>query len=328
MKNNIVFYAFLAVLMHAVGLFFIFNVFEFDSEKKEPPKKIMLAKVLDVTKVPGTKAYKEIEQLKQQKIKAEKERQRKIAEEKKRQAEIKKQKELAEKKRIEEERKRLLEEAKKRDAELALKRKQEEEEKKRLEEEKRKAEAEKKRLEEEKRKAEAEKKRIEEEKKRKAEQEKKRIEEEKRKAEEKKRLEEEQKKKALEKAKQEELRKQKEREQKNQAAEDELFEELEHNPKGEGGGTPVDNQAIQYGMMIKNTIEEAWRIDSSMKGKKVVVSLSISADGQIYNPSCKGDTKVCESALRAVNSISFLPKPPASCSDCRSINLTMIPMLR
>ena len=107
-----------------------------------------------------------------------------------------------------------------------------------------------------------------------------------------------------------------------------MFEELEHNPKGEGGGTPVDNQAIQYGMMIKNTIEEAWRIDSSMKGKKVVVSLSISADGQIYNPSCKGDTKVCESALRAVNSISFLPKPPASCSDCRSINLTMIPMLR
>ena len=171
MKNNIVFYAFLAVLMHAVGLFFIFNVFEFDSEKKEPPKKIMHAKVLDVTKVPGTKAYKEIEQRKQQKIKAEKERQRKIAEEKKRQAEIKKQKELAEKKR-------LLEEAKKRDAELALKRKQEEEEKKRLEEEKRKAEAEKKRLEEEKRKVEAEKKRIEEEKKRKAEQEKKRIEEE------------------------------------------------------------------------------------------------------------------------------------------------------
>lgn len=307
MKNNIVFYAFLAVLMHAVGLFFIFNVFEFDSEKKEPPKKIMHAKVLDVTKVPGTKAYKEIEQRKQQKIKAEKERQRKIAEEKKRQAEIKKQKELAEKKR-------LLEEAKKRDAELALKRKQEEEEKKRLEEEKLKAEAEKKRVEEEQ--------------KRKAEQEKKRIEEEKRKAEEKKRLEEEQKKKALEKAKQEELRKQKEREQKNQAAEDELFEELEHNPKGEGGGTPIDNQAIQYGMMIKNTIEEAWRIDSSMKGKKVVVSLSISADGQIYNPSCKGDTKVCESALRAVNSISFLPKPPASCSDCRSINLTMIPMLR
>lgn len=307
MKNNIVFYAFLAVLMHAVGLFFIFNVFEFDSEKKEPPKKIMHAKVLDVTKVPGTKAYKEIEQRKQQKIKAEKERQRKIAEEKKRQAEIKKQKELAEKKR-------LLEEAKKRDAELALKRKQEEEEKKRLEEEKLKAEAEKKRVEEEK--------------KRKAEQEKKRIEEEKRKAEEKKRLEEEQKKKALEKAKQEELRKQKEREQKNQAAEDELFEELAHNPKGEGGGTPIDNQAIQYGMMIKNTIEEAWRIDSSMKGKKVVVSLSISADGQIYNPSCKGDTKVCESALRAVNSISFLPKPPASCSDCRSINLTMIPMLR
>lgn len=306
MKNNIVFYAFLAVLMHAVGLFFIFNVFEFDSEKKEPPKKIMHAKVLDVTKVPGTKAYKEIEQRKQQKIKAEKERQRKIAEEKKRQAEIKKQKELAEKKR-------LLEEAKKRDAELALKRKQEEE---------------KKRLEEEKLKAEAEKKRVEEEKKRKAEQEKKRIEEEKRKAEEKKRLDEEQKKKALEKAKQEELRKQKEREQKNQAAEDELFEELEHNPKGEGGGTPIDNQAIQYGMMIKNTIEEAWRIDSSMKGKKVVVSLSISADGQIYNPSCKGDTKVCESALRAVNSISFLPKPPASCSDCRSINLTMIPMLR
>lgn len=307
MKNNIVFYAFLAVLMHAVGLFFIFNVFEFDSEKKEPPKKIMHAKVLDVTKVPGTKAYKEIEQRKQQKIKAEKERQRKIAEEKKRQAEIKKQKELAEKKR-------LLEEAKKRDAELALKRKQEEEEKKRLEEEKLKAEAEKKRVEEEK--------------KRKAEQEKKRIEEEKRKAEEKKRLEEEQKKKALEKAKQEELRKQKEREQRNQAVEDELFEELEHNPNGEGGGTPIDNQAIQYGMMIKNTIEEAWRIDSSMKGKKVVVSLSISADGQIYNPSCKGDTKVCESALRAVNSISFLPKPPASCSDCRSINLTMIPMLR
>ena len=133
MKNNIVFYAFLAVLMHAVGLFFIFNVFEFDSEKKEPPKKIMHAKVLDVTKVPGTKAYKEIEQRKQQKINAEKERQRKIAEEKKRQAEIKKQKELAEKKR-------LLEEAKKRDAELALKRKQEEEEKKRLEEEKRLAE--------------------------------------------------------------------------------------------------------------------------------------------------------------------------------------------
>ena len=188
---------------------------------------------------------------------------------------------------------------------------------------------EKKRVEEKK----AAQKRIALEKKKKAELEKKRLEEEKRKKaqEEKKRLEEEKKKKALEEAKKKKaLEEQKKRalEKELADAENDIIDELL--PEGNGpanGSNQAVEEAMRYGALVKANIEENWRIDPQMVGKKVTVSIEIKPNGTIFNEECSGNKQVCESALRAVEFIGTLPPPPPTCTDCKKIILTMTPHL-
>ncbi|MGN1394627.1 MAG: cell envelope integrity protein TolA [Succinivibrionaceae bacterium] len=181
----------------------------------------------------------------------------------------------------------------------------------------------------EKKKAEAEKqKKLEEEKKKKEELEKqKKLEEEKKKKEElekQKKLEEEKKKK-------EELEKQKkleeEKKRKLKEAEDDLFSELDEKENGNTTDPNAANnnqaEAIKYGVVVQTLIKSKWKIDTSMNGKNVKVSIQVGAHGEITNPSCVGDSKVCESALNAIKLIAKLPPPPDNCSDCRKINLNM-----
>lgn len=188
---------------------------------------------------------------------------------------------------------------------------------------------EKKRVEEKK----AVQKRIALEKKKKAELEKKRLEEEKRKKaqEEKKRLEEEKKKKALEEAKKKKaLEEQKKRalEKELADAENDIIDELLPEGKGPANGSnQAVEEAMRYGALVKANIEENWRIDPQMVGKKVTVSIEIKPNGTIFNEECSGNNQVCESALRAVEFIGTLPPPPPTCTDCKKIILTMTPHL-
>lgn len=188
---------------------------------------------------------------------------------------------------------------------------------------------EKKRVEEKK----AAQKRIALEKKKKAELEKKRLEEEKRKKaqEEKKRLEEEKKKKALEEAKKKKaLEEQKKRalEKELADAENDIIDELLPEGKGPANGSnQAVEEAMRYGALVKANIEENWRIDPQMVGKKVTVSIEIKPNGTIFNEECSGNKQVCESALRAVEFIGTLPPPPPTCTDCKKIILTMTPHL-
>ena len=243
-------------------------------------------------------------------------------------------------------------------AEAAAKAKAEAEAKARAELEKqlaaqRKAEAERqkalalKKAEEEKKKAEEEaKKKAEEEKKKKAEEEKKKAEEEKKKkaeAEAKKKAEEEAKKKAeaeaeaKKKAELEALAKQMEKEQlerleaekmKNQAdnLEDDILGQANgvESGQGLGAGTGSD-ESLTYGSKVQQLIEQNWRIDPSMNGKKVVVTVSIDQEGMIYNEKCQGDRAVCASAIATLNLIGMMPRPPKGCKDCNTIVITMIP---
>lgn len=244
-------------------------------------------------------------------------------------------------------------------AEAAAKAKAEAEAKARAELEKqlaaqRKAEAERqkalalKKAEEEKKKAEEEaKKKAEEEKKKKAEEEKKKkAEEEKKKkaeAEAKKKAEEEAKKKAeaeaeaKKKAELEALAKQMEKEQlerleaekmKNQAdnLEDDILGQANgvEGGQGLGAGTGSD-ESLTYGSKVQQLIEQNWRIDPSMNGKKVVVTVSIDQEGMIYNEKCQGDRAVCASAIATLNLIGMMPRPPKGCKDCNTIVITMIP---
>lgn len=244
-------------------------------------------------------------------------------------------------------------------AEAAAKAKAEAEAKARAELEKqlaaqRKAEAERqkalalKKAEEEKKKAEEEaKKKAEEEKKKKAEEEKKKkAEEEKKKkaeAEAKKKAEEEAKKKAeaeaeaKKKAELEALAKQMEKEQlerleaekmKNQAdnLEDDILGQANgvEGVQGLGAGTGSD-ESLTYGSKVQQLIEQNWRIDPSMNGKKVVVTVSIDQEGMIYNEKCQGDRAVCASAIATLNLIGMMPRPPKGCKDCNTIVITMIP---
>ena len=242
-------------------------------------------------------------------------------------------------------------------AEAAAKAKAEAEAKARAELEKqlaaqRKAEAERqkalalKKAEEEKKKAEEEaKKKAEEEKKKKAEEEKKKKAE----AEAKKKAEEEAKKKAEEEAKKkaeaeakkkaelEALAKQMEKEQlerleaekmKNQAdnLEDDILGQANgvESGQGLGAGTGSD-ESLTYGSKVQQLIEQNWRIDPSMNGKKVVVTVSIDQEGMIYNEKCQGDRAVCASAIATLNLIGMMPRPPKGCKDCNTIVITMIP---
>lgn len=204
-----------------------------------------------------------------------------------------------------------------------------EEEKKRLEEQKR-IEAEKKKAEEEaKKKAEAEaKKKAEEEAKKKAEAEaKKKAEEAKRKA------EEEAKRKELAKIAEQMEREQQARQQAQaEAAANDLESDILGQANGvEGGvglgqGTGSDDRVV-YGSKVQQLIEQNWRIDPSMNGKRVVVTVSVDDSGMIYNEKCEGDRAVCASAMATLNLIGMLPRPPQGCKDCNTIVITMMPKL-
>ena len=194
---------------------------------------------------------------------------------------------------------------------------------KKAEEAKKKAEAEaKKKAEEEaKKKAEAEaKKKAEEEAKKKAEEAKKKAEEAKKKAE-------------LEKvAKQmlEEQQKRLEAQQKEQAddLESDLLGQVHGTDEGVGLGSGTgSNESQTYGAKVQQLIEQNWRIDPSMNGKKVVVTVSVDDGGQIYNLKCDGDKSVCSSAVSTLNLIGMLPRPPQGCKDCSTIVITMTPKI-
>ncbi len=333
MRSNLALSIIISILVHA--LIVVLLVVNIDFSKPEKPKDIsqnlIKAKVIDPTKLPSN--GRRGAQLK----KADKQKEQALIAQKKakKQEELKRQREAKIKERLAQEKKRV-EEKKAAQKRIALEKKKKAElEKKRLEEEKKKkVELEKKRLEaEKKKKAELEKKRLEAEKKKKAELEKKRLEEEKRKKaqEEKKRLEEEKKKKALEEAKKKKaLEEQKKRalEKELADAENDIIDELLPEGKGPANGSnQAVEEAMRYGALVKANIEENWRIDPQMVGKKVTVSIEIKPNGTIFNEECSGNKQVCESALRAVEFIGTLPPPPPTCTDCKKIILTMTPHL-
>lgn len=218
---------------------------------------------------------------------------------------------------------------KKAEAERVLALKKKEAEKKALEEKKR-AEAKARAEAEAKKKAEAEAKRkAEEEAKKKAlEEAKRKAEEAERKAlEEAKRLEAEAKKKAEAEAlrKAEEEAKAKAEAEAN-ALEDELLGTADGVPSGEGlgsGGGP----SAEYGARVQTLIEQNWRIDPSMNGKRVVVTVNVDDGGLISGEQCEGDLQVCDSALATLRLIGMLPRPPQNCPDCHTIVITMTPRI-
>lgn len=212
---------------------------------------------------------------------------------------------------------------------LALKKKQEEQ--KKLEEKKRKeAEAKAKAEAEAKAKAEAEAKaKAEAEAKAKAKAE---AEAKKKAQEEKERLEKEAKEKAEAEAKrleQEAMEAQKKLEAQQEAAllEQELLGTADGVEGGEGLGSGADGIVAEYGAKVQTLVEQNWRIDPSMNGKKVVVTLEVDAQGLISNEKCQGDKAVCDSALATLRLIGMLPMPPKDCLDCNNIVITMTPKL-
>ena len=196
---------------------------------------------------------------------------------------------------------------------------------KKAEEAKKKAEAEKKALEEKKKaeeakkKAEAEKKALEE--KKKAEEAKKKAEAEKKALEEKQKAEEEAKKKA-----EAEAKRKADAKKAADALEEELFGTADgvEGGQGLGGGSGI---ASQYGAKVQTLIEQQWRIDPSMQGKTVVVTIQVGSDGVISGEKCRGDKRVCDSALNTLRLIGMLPMPPRECKDCNNIVITMTPKL-
>ena len=220
----------------------------------------------------------------------------------------------------------------KRQAALALKKKQEAERKAKLEaEQKAKAEAERKAKAEAERKAklEAEKKaKAEAEHKAKAEAEKKAKAEAERKAKEE--AAKKAKAEAERKAKEEAARLAKEQAAKQAAEAAKLEEELLGTADGVAGGSGLGGGAglaSEYGAKVQQLIEQNWRIDPSMNGKQVVVTLSVDAQGMISGEKCSGDEAVCASALSTLHLIGMLPRPPAKCPDCNSIVITMTPKI-
>ena len=303
MRSNLALSIIISILVHA--LIVVLLVVNIDFSKPEKPKDIsqnlIKAKVIDPTKLPSN--GRRGAQLK----KADKQKEQALIAQKKakKQEELKRQREAKIKERLAQEKKRV-EEKKAAQKRIAL-------------EKKKKAELEKKRLEEEKKKkAELEKKRLEEEKRKKAQEEKKRLEEEKKK----KALEEAKKKKALEEQKKRALEKE------LADAENDIIDELLPEGKGPANGSnQAVEEAMRYGALVKANIEENWRIDPQMVGKKVTVSIEIKPNGTIFNEECSGNKQVCESALRAVEFIGTLPPPPPTCTDCKKIILTMTPHL-
>ena len=95
---------------------------------------------------------------------------------------------------------------------------------------------------------------------------------------------------------------------------------------GLGSGTGSDDSQV-YGTKVQQLIEQNWRIDPSMNGKRVVVTVSIDNEGMIYNEKCQGDSAVCASAIATLNLIGMMPRPPVGCKDCNTIVITMTPKL-
>ncbi len=204
---------------------------------------------------------------------------------------------------------------------LALKKKQEEEAKAKAQEE-----ARKKAEEEARKQAEAQAKALAEEQRRKAEEEKRKAEEAKKKAQEeaRKKAEEEARRKAQE---QEEalLRSQ---QQQAQARADSLEEQLLGTADGTGSAASTGSGiAAEYGSRVQMLIEQNWRIEPSMNGKRVVVTLNVDPQGMISGERCQGDSEVCAGALATLRLIGMLPRPPAQCPDCNSIVITMTPKI-
>ena len=212
-------------------------------------------------------------------------------------------------------------EEQKKQADLALKKKKIEEEKKKLEEQKKKEEELKKKLEEEK------KQKAEEEKKKKLEEQKKKAEAEKKKLEEKKKQEELAKKKAEAAAK---AKAQAEAKAKAQAdsLEDDILGTADGDEKnGQGLGSGGSGGEAGYGDKVRGLIEQNWRIDPSMNGKRVVVTIKIDNNGMVTSQNCQGDEKVCASALESIVNVGMFPKPPSSCPECSNIKISMTPKL-
>ena len=96
--------------------------------------------------------------------------------------------------------------------------------------------------------------------------------------------------------------------------------------EGLGSGTG-SSDSLTYGNKVQQLIEQNWRIDPSMNGKKVVVTVSVDNEGMIYNEKCQGDNAVCASAIATLNLIGMLPRPPQGCKDCNTIVITMTPKI-
>ena len=174
------------------------------------------------------------------------------------------------------------------------------------------------------------KKKLEEEKKKKLEEEKKKKAEE----EKKKKLEEEKKKKEAEAKKRQEEAEAKARaaaEAKAKAQADSLEDDI----LGTANGDPVNGQGLGsgaggeagYGDKVRGLIEQNWRVDQSMNGKRVVVSLKLDSGGIVTGVSCQGDDKVCQSAVAAIELVGMFPRPPADCPQCSNIKISMTPKL-
>lgn len=161
----------------------------------------------------------------------------------------------------------------------------------------------------------------------------------KRKAEEKAKAEAEAKRKAEEKAKadaeamlQKELAEaqeaQRQAQQNANAIEDEIFGTSTGVEGGQGlGSGDGSDERLTYGNKVRQLIEQNWRIDPSMNGKRVVVTITVDNGGMIVSEQCDGDRAVCSSALSTIHLIGMMPMPPAGCKDCNTIVITMTPRL-
>ena len=210
-------------------------------------------------------------------------------------------------------------------------------EQKRIEEEQKalalkKAQAEKKKLEEQKKKLEEQKKAQElkkqEEAKKKAEAEAKKKAE----AEAKKKAEAEAKKKAEADAKR---KAEADAKRKADAAAKAQADSLEDSILGTADGDPVNGKGLGsgsgdsagYGSKVRTLIEQNWRVDPSMNGKSVKVMLEIASDGTVKSKNCEGNSRVCKSALDAIDNIGMFPMPPSGCVECSVIHVTMTPKI-
>lgn len=110
---------------------------------------------------------------------------------------------------------------------------------------------------------------------------------------------------------------------------------MEDDILGTANGDPVNGQGLGsgaggeagYGDKVRGLIEQNWRVDQSMNGKRVVVSLKLDSGGIVTGVSCQGDDKVCQSAVAAIELVGMFPRPPADCPQCSNIKISMTPKL-